>query len=421
MSILNKLKSRKVLIESYFSLSILNGLNVILPLLTLPYILRIVGATNYGIYAFITVIIQYCVLISSYGFNFSATKQVSQHRHDTYNLSRIYSAVIVSRLILAFISFTLLFSLSFLFISSRSEFIMLIWGIGIVVGDTFVPIWFFQGVEKMRYLTIVNVTAKVIFTVLIFIFIRESADFRYIIILNSLGYITAGVFSIVLVKKYFKIKFITPNYRELVYQFKEGSALFGSTIGMELYRNANIFILRFFVNDAAVGIYAAAEKVIKGIQMAISPITQALFPHLSLKFKQQSLKDNLDTMKRIILRFSPIVLIIAILTYIMAPWLSSLLCGNDYRSAVSLIRIMSPIIFIGGINYVLGVVGLVNLNKQNVFFRYVLFAGLVSVLFVLLTVNKYGSAAAAAAMTFSEIVLFCLCTYYYFKLKRLKV
>jgi len=176
--------------------------------------------------------------------------------------------------------------------------------------------------------------------------------------------------------------------------------------------------LRFFVNDAAVGIYAAAEKVIKGVQMIISPVVQALFPHLSLKFNQQSLKDNLSTMKKIIIRFSPIVFVIFIFTFIFAPWLSALLCGNYYQSAVKLIRIMSPIIFIGGLNYVLGIVGLVNLNQQNYFFKSVLFSGVVSVTFVLLTVNIYGSAAAAWAMTLSEIVLFCFCIFYFFKLAR---
>jgi len=418
VDLLNKIKSQKPLIESYFSLSILNGLNVILPLITLPYILRIVGPANYGIYAFILVLIQYCVLINTYGFNFSATKQVSQYRNDAYKLSKIYSAIIISRLILAFISFVVIFILSFFLIKSQIELNMLIWGVGIVIGDTFVPIWLFQGVEKMRYITIVNVTAKVVFTILIFVFINDKNDFKYIIILNSLGYITAGIFSTILATKLFRIKFIVPKLQELVFQFRDGSALFGSTIGMELYRNANIFILRFFVNDAAVGIYAAAEKVIKGIQMVVSPITQALFPHLSLKFKQQTLKENLATIKKILIRFSPIVLAISVLTYIFAPWLSALLCGNQYISAIKLIRIMSPIIFFGGINYLLGIVGLVNLNKQNEFFKAVLFAGIVSVLFVVLTAKKYGSVAAAGAMSLSEIVLFCFCIYYFFKLAR---
>jgi len=145
------------------------------------------------------------------------------------------------------------------------------------------------------------------FTIFDFVFISKASDYKYIIILNALGYITGGIFSTILAVKLFGIKFIMPKFKEIVFQYKEGSALFGSTIGMELYRNANIFILRFFVDDAAVGIYAAAEKVIKGVQMIISPFVQALFPHLSLEFNQHTLEDNLMTIKKVIIRFIPIV------------------------------------------------------------------------------------------------------------------
>ena len=96
MHIINKIKNRKSLVESFLSLSILNGLNVILPLITLPYILRVIGPSYYGIYAFVSVLIQYCLLLNTYGFNFSATKQVSQYRDDKNKLSRIYSSVLLA-------------------------------------------------------------------------------------------------------------------------------------------------------------------------------------------------------------------------------------------------------------------------------------------------------------------------------------
>lgn len=404
-----------MLVESFFSLSLLSGLNVILPLITLPYLLRTVGPANYGVYAYITVLVQYCLLVNTYGFNFSATKQVSQFRNNKNELSRIYSSVIVSRLILAAFTFILLFIFSLIFISSKTELLMLLWGAGIVIGDTFIPVWLFQGVEKMRYLTIVNLVAKVVFTIFIFLFIRESNDYKYIIILNSLGYLTAGFFSTIISSKIFSVKFIKPSLKELLFQFKEGFALFGSTVGIELYRNANIFLLRFYVDDNAVGIYAAAEKVIKGIQMVTAPIVQAFFPHLSLKFENQSLRMNLAILLRIVLYFSPIVLIISVSTFVFAPTLSSLLCGDLYNSAISLIKIMSPVLFIGGINYVIGILGLVNLNMQNSFFKSVLISGIVSVLFVIFTVNMFGNASAAWAMTISEIILFLSCTFYILK------
>lgn len=416
MRIIKKITNQKTIIESFFSLSILNGLNVFLPLVTLPYILRVIGASNYGIYSFTYILIQYAVIITSYGFNFSATKQISQNRDNLTALTRIYNSVIVSKLILALFSFILLFTYYLFNQDAKKELIMLLLGTGIVIGDIFIPVWLFQGLEKMRYLTFINLISKSIFTALIFIIIKEADDFKYIIGLNSLGYLTAGLFSTILVHNTFNLKFRFPKKSEIIFQLKDGAALFGSFLGMELYRNANIFILRFFVSDAAVGIYAAAEKVIKGVQMGISPIAQALFPHYSLKFSQQSVNSNIKTLKKILINFGFIALLISILTYITAPYLTQLLCGNGFESSTKLIKIMSPVIFFGGINYVLGIIGMVNLNKQNSFFKFVTLAGVISISFVLITTNMLGNSSSAWAMTISEFILSILCIIFLKKL-----
>ncbi len=95
-----KISSNKSLIESFFSLSILNGLNVVLPLVTIPYILRIVGVANYGVYSYVYVLIQYLLLFNQFGFNYSATKQIAQHRNNMVFINRIYSSVLIFRILL---------------------------------------------------------------------------------------------------------------------------------------------------------------------------------------------------------------------------------------------------------------------------------------------------------------------------------
>jgi PST family polysaccharide transporter len=412
------LLDKKSLIESFFSLSMLNGLNILLPFVTLPYIWRVVGVEKYGVYVFILLLVQYCVIISAYGFNFSATKQVSQNRDDIKKLSEIFCSVIASRLLLAFCSLFILFATSFLYVKSRDEFLMLAWGVGIVFGDILVPVWLFQGVEKMRYLTVVNIISKGLFTVLIFVFIQQSSDYKYIILLNAFGYLTAGIISTVLVKRQFGISFFVPKRAEIKFQLREGAALFGASASIELYRNANIFLLRFFVSDAAVGLYAAAEKIIKGLQSVVAPVAQALFPHFSLKFGKRTLAENVGTIKRVALRIGGALLLLSVFTFCTAGLLSEILCGKEYSDNVILVKIMSPVIFFGGLNYILGYLGLVNMNRQKVFFKYVLTGGLVSILFVLVATYFLGNVAAAIALTLSEVVLLVMCVLYFLKLQK---
>ena len=142
--------NNRSIIESFLSLSILNGLNLLLPLVTLPYLLRVIGPEKYGIYSFVYVIIQYLLLLSSYGFNFSATKQVSQYRDNINEVSRIYIGVITARLLLTFIGLILFSLISFYVLKSKEEFNVFEMGVGIVLGDIFIPVWLFQGMEHQR-------------------------------------------------------------------------------------------------------------------------------------------------------------------------------------------------------------------------------------------------------------------------------
>ena len=415
-----KISRYRHIIENFFSLSILNALNVLLPLITLPYILHTVGKANYGVYSYVYVVLQYVILFSTYGFNFSATKKISQCRDDRETVSRIYNAVIACKGIIALALTVFLLFFSRLVFKDDVGVLMFLYGLGMVIGDIFTPVWLFQGMEKMKYMTIVNASSKILFTILIFIVVRTSDDFKLLILLNSFGYLLAGLLSIILVHRQFHLRFHRSTLSDIVSQFKDGSAVFGSTFGMNLYRNANVIILKQFVSDDWVGIYSAAEKVIKGFQSIISPAAQALFPHLSHRFKGQSVKDNTRLLRKISVPFTAVVVLVTIGVYLFAPLISEILCGREFVATVPLIRIMTLVILFGEINYLVGIVGLVNMDGQAQFFRSVLITGLFSVIFMLICAPCWGIMAAAWAMSLSEILLFCLCLFCLYRINEHK-
>jgi polysaccharide transporter, PST family len=410
-----KYNQYKPLFESFISLYLLNGLNLLLPLVSIPYLFRVVGAANYGVYAFVFVIIQYVLLVSNYGFDFSATKQIAQSKDDPEKVSSIFHAVIVSRILLAIGAILTLLFLTYFFFNEIQH--RLLWlGLGIVLGEIFVPVWLFQGLEKMRYLTVTNTVSKILFTALIFVVITKESDFQYIILLNSFGSIAAGAVSCLIVYKTLNIKFKKPVIGDIVFQLKDGLAVFGSTLGMNLYRNSNIFILGLFVSDASVGVYAAAEKVIKAIQSIVSPIAQALFPHLSSRFKTLDIKEGIQLLIRVVKKIAIVLILLTISTYFLSPWIVRYIGGKDLIYAVPLIKVFSFVVFFGGMNYMLGIVGLINLNRQKVFFWNVMISGVFSVVFLLLTVQLWGNMAAVIATVISEVLLFTGCSLGLYKL-----
>ena len=403
-------KYRQV-IENFFSLSVLNAVNIVLQLVTLPYILGVVGKANYGIYAYVFMVIQYIILFSTYGFNYSATKQISQLRDDNAAVTMIYNAVIGCKTLIALVLVVAVVACSRWVFEESIGFEMFLLGTGMILGDIMNPVWLFQGMEKMKYMTLVNSTSKILFTVLVFFVVRSVDDFYLLILLNSCGYLLAGILSLVLARKQFKVRIAMPRVRDMIAQFKDGGAMFGSTFGMNLYRNAHVLILKHLASNEAVGLFSAAEKVIHGFQSVILPAAQALFPHVSLRFKGRSVKENVALMKKVMLPFVGFAFVAALFVYIFAPWISDVLCGTEFRECVPLIRIMSLVIIFGEVNYIAGIVGLVNMDRQNYFFRSVLITGVCSCLITLALVKGYGAYAGAVSLSASEALLMGMCLF----------
>ena len=408
------IKDHKSLIESFLSLSVLNGINILLPLITLPYLVRTIGLSKYGAYSMVYTVIQYVLLISAYGFSYTATKQVAQNRDNISYIGVIFHSTILARLFISIPALILGLILSYL-VYPWDYVLMYIWGIGIVLGDVLNPVWLFQGYEKMRYMTYVNVICKLFFTILIFLFVRKEDDYVYITLWNSLGFIVAGILSYYISIKIFKIPFVKISKKDIVFQIKDGWSVFLSTVFMNLYRNSNIFILGFFVSDYGVGVYSAAEKVVKAVQSVTAPVSNALFPYLSSSFKGRTTKDCSRQILSINKKIGAFFFIITILFYLSAGIINQVFFKSTDPKITELMRWMSPVIIIGSMNYVLGIAGLVNLNYNNYFLKAVTISGVASLLILIATVSYIDIYSGAIAMLLAEVVLFFYC---YLKLRK---
>jgi polysaccharide transporter, PST family len=415
----NFIKSNPQLGESFFSLSFLNGINFILPLISLPYLVRVIGPGNFGIYSFIIVISQYCILISTFGFGLSGTKFISEHRDDLNVVTRNFNSIIFIRLILAIFSIVVLLILVELIPSMKHERMSYLFSLGIILGDVFIPVWFFQGMEKMRYLTILNLASKGLFTILIFFIIRTSDDYPLLLLLNSLGYISAALISMVIIRYRFNVRFLLPYWSDIIYQLNNSLHLFLSTVSMSLYRNANIFILGLLTSDYVVGIYASAEKLIKAIQSLVSPVSEALFPYMSRKFSLQKKNINLRNLYTVSKIYFIGLFLLTIIVFFSSKILLRLIYGDKFIDSLTSMRVLSFIILFGGMNYLLGIIGLINLGNKKAFTAFVLISGIINVIITLSTATKLGYIGASFAMLAGELVLFLLCVNKLVSLKRI--
>jgi polysaccharide transporter, PST family len=278
---LNLTIDKKRILSNFFSLSALQGVNMILPLITLPYLVRVVGVENFGLINFSLSIIMIFNILVSFGFELSATREISIHRDDAEKVSEIYSSVMFIKVIMAFIS---LFILSILIVSVDllKEHAALYYAtFGIVIGNVMFPSWLFQGLERMKYITYINILSRIIFTILIFVFVQESSDFIYAPILNSLGSIVGGSYSLWLVSKLFNIQLSLPSRDIILLQLKGGYHFFLSRVANNGSRYFATTIIGIYFGNVTVGYYSMVEKLFYAFMSLGGLVSQAIYPYMS--------------------------------------------------------------------------------------------------------------------------------------------
>lgn len=263
---------------NFISLVLLQGVNYLLPLLSFPFLFRILGVERYGLVTFGYALMQYFVMFTDFGFNLSATKYISQHRNNLREINNYLNSAMIGRFILCAISFLVLLLLITSFDKFKLESTLYLLYFGIIIGNVMFPMWFFQGMENMKYITIFNIVAKSLSFIPFFIFIRGPEDYILVPICYSVGFILAGFVSIFIV--YFKMGmswYITP-VSHIKGALKDSSTYFLSRASTSLFTTSNSFLLGLVCGNTAVGYYSAAEKLYQAYNQLLSPFTGVLFP-----------------------------------------------------------------------------------------------------------------------------------------------
>lgn len=391
------------IIKNVLSLSTLQMLTYILPLITLPYLTRVLGPEKYGLTMFAAAFINYFKVLTDYGFNLSATKEISIHREDKTKMNAIFNSVMVIKLILGILSFIILFSTIMSINKFNLYFTLYIITFGTVIGDSLFPVWFFQGIEKMGYITYFNIISKTVATILIFVTIRSPEDYLNLAILNSACSIVIGLVTFFYVVNKFKFVLKMPSIKEIKIQLIEGWYVFISSISIVLYTTSTTFILGIFTSNTIVGYYAAADKIRLAIQGLFAPIFQSIYPYLN-KVAQKS-KDKALMIIKIELKYlGSLGLIASILTFAISPFLVSIL-GSGYKQSIVILQLLSPSIFFVDIGNITLVHCMLSFNLKKTYSKIYINSSLFGLIVMLILINFYKENGAALAVSLIEGII----------------
>ncbi|MDR1200445.1 MAG: oligosaccharide flippase family protein [Tannerellaceae bacterium] len=274
---------KKPMTQNFMALVLLQGVNYLLPLITFPFLFRVLGVERWGLISFGYTFIQYFVLFTDFGFNLSATKYISSHRDDINQINRYLNSAFICRIFLGIISFIILFLLITVFGRFQQDAGFYLLYFGIVIGNVMFPMWFFQGMEKMKYITVFNIVAKLLSFIPVFIFIHKPEDYILVPVFYTIGYIFAGLISIYIIYVKEKMKWFLPTFAEIRFALTDSSTYFLSRLSVSMFTNSNSFIIGLVCGNVAVGYYSAAEKLYQAYNWLLTPFTGVLFPHMSNK------------------------------------------------------------------------------------------------------------------------------------------
>ena len=407
---------KSVIQKNIFSLSFIQIANYLLPLITIPYVVRIIGPDNLGIINLAQALIGNLIIIVNFGFDFTATREISIHRNNKKVVNEIFNATLFAKLILFFLTTIIFFVL--INIDAYNKYSLVIFYTYIVVfANVLFPTWYFQGTEQLTKTAIVNFLSRFLTLVLTFVCIQNAEDYALYPLIISMGQFIFNSLSLVYVVKVSKIVLALPRISQIIKAIKDGVSIFISTIVINFYQAGGVIILGLFATNEAVGYFSAASKIIVLFQSIILyPLYQSLFPHLSKSFDIK-IDEGLRVLRKMLFWVIGVTSAGSVVLFFGANLIILIIYGEKFLPAVICLRVVSVLLIIIGIRDVLGVQGLINMKKDKIFMIITGTGALFSILLYVYFSSNFQELGTSIAWVITETIVMIGFIYSYYRLK----
>src|SRR5471030_124927 len=395
----------KNVIKNAAYLSLTQGITYIAPIIVLAYLIKTLGVDGFGKYAMSLAVVAYLQVIVDYGFSFSSSREISQHRDDKKIVSEVYLATSIIKITACLILYPIFLIILSFFVNDDSLYVAIQFGYFIVVGNAIFPIWFYQGIEKLKAVAILNLAARVSSCILVFIFVKVPGDLPIAILAQALPVILGALLANLNIwhKKY--IFWRMPKKKVFLNSIYNGWDIFVATLSSVILSNSGVFILGVLMTPSVVGVYAAAERIIKAIVGLFAPITQSVYPFNCKKFG-----ISLEEGKKSVSKTGAPIIILAFLTMSILFLCSGILIKvlKLPNESIFIFKILSLWLFFGVFNNILGIQILSASGKSKIYRKCFVGAALITLILLFVCIYYFGALGAAIALTIGEGILFVM-------------
>lgn len=391
----------RVILKNISSLFSLRIAGYIIPLITLPYLVRILEPEGFGTFAFCMAIIQYFIILVNYGFDLSATKKIAESKNDKSSISIIYWNVMYARALLAVFGFSILLLIGYFFSETEKIFTVLLVLYISVIGETLFAQWLFQGKEQLGTVSILRVLSQLSIIPFIFTFVNGPNDILVLSLLTVIPSVLTALISTFIIARRGWISWCGPKAGEIKETLMDGWHLFISGAAVSLYTTSTVVILGLISGPVSVAIFASANKLLQAALSLYSPLTSSFYPRIN-SLMQESKSKALDLIRYVMILQLKFTVFISLCICIASPFVVSILYGPGYEDSVGVLRIVSFLPVIVGFSNVLGVLVLVPYGYKKQFSTILISSGLVSLITIIPLCYFYGANGAALSVLITE-------------------
>ena len=394
------------LMQNIFALSFVQVLNYILPLLLIPYLLKTLGASGWGKIVFVQLVLQYFIVVVTYGFQWSAVNKISPVRKQVNLVNKLFSGYFFSQLLLLMLCLLILSAGVLIFDNLRSEFDLFYIGFIAVAGTVIFPIWLMQALEELKFVALTQLVSQIFCFSCIFLFVNSSDDLDVALFFQSINNLISGSLCFwFLYKKGYKLTKISIS--DIVISLKDGFTLFTSQVWISLYTNSIPIILGLVTNSTVVATYSVADRIQKAIRFILNPISRAIFPRIS--FLQKNDIEKSERLLKISIAFTFIITVItSLILFTFIDKVIQFLNAENLPNIYSVIYIFAVMPVLVGLSSVISIQALIPKGYSKALNRIWFSACLITLLIIYPIVNEYGVVGAAILAILVEAYILIL-------------
>jgi PST family polysaccharide transporter len=403
-------------IQNFLFLAVIQSSNILISIITMPLLIQSIGLDQFGLVNLSLSVIILLNIMVGFGYNLSAPKDVAVNQQDKVALSHLVSNVFSGKILLAFLA-TLFILIGVYGLNLFKEYqVILLFSCLLLFSEATLPLWFFQGMEKMKLISITNIFSKLLFLLGIVLFIHSPEQSPWVNFMMGFFGLTINIFLLFYIHTFLEIRFYRPEFSAIWKSLKDNILFFFSNLASHISINGGLIILSFFSVAETLGMYSLAERVVMVLRLFPALIIQAIYPNAAKNYQNDELAF-FRFLKKVYVRVLLVGMLIAAGTYFTAPWIIQTLARKPLDESVDYLRILAAVPFLACLN-----VGNVTLmlvaDLKNLLFKASWMMCLYMIITASLLTSQFGGVGLCYAILSTEIIVFLICMVLLFRNNR---